>query len=254
MTAVPGVEINLDARDLETLNFAFAAFSKELPERLAGYHRELFRGTGTKNNNNVSIPLESWKVFSRQRPRRPKESGHRPDKRMTGTLGRKDFDRFMQIYSGKEFGSGTRRGIGWPDVQRADRATDYVWRSLEFGLGLQGTGESGEHKLPAKFGFFDESLDRSDTAKGFRRRYKKLRPKLESPGGLSSFNPASGKFNTGALQPLSNVLREDDDGEYRQGRGYTGKHFLEIGFKRALPKIKRGYEIVPSTAWRRTFG
>ena len=90
---------------------------------------------------------------------RPNESGARSHARQTGKFG------FGQKSGGAFVGltindpDNDQYGFGYPDIAKADSATNYVWRSLEFGLKphpgavRDQFGPIGQHKFPSRFTF-----------------------------------------------------------------------------------------------------
>jgi hypothetical protein len=152
--------------------------------------------------------------------KRPGERGVRPGIRETGhfTFG---------TSAGGDFVGGTFKlddgvfGMGWPNIDKADAATNYVWRSLEYGLAgtlansrgvLRGPGRSrypenqhlvptGFHRMPRKYMF---SSDNPRTSFLIQRNYLPAR----IPGGA----------------------------------GIEGKHFIEDAFEQAQAVMIRRYK------------
>lgn len=99
----------------------------------------------------------------RQSIRRPAESGEGQDagrKRQTKkfTFGTRPKDGGgTGAFVGVHLNDANQSGFGYPDILQADTKTNFVWRTLEFGIGPRGSGHSegprGDPHLPARFGF-----------------------------------------------------------------------------------------------------
>ena len=137
--------------------------------------------------------------------KRPAETGEgKGGRRETGNF---TFGGSGSAFVGRLIEEGDKIGFGWPDVDQADRSTNFVWRSLEFGLAGHTAGPSarfselapympiGHHKLPRAFWF--------------------------TSGDPGSSRLVVGKF--GYRQASQRFGR----GQQTWGRGIEGKHFLE---------------------------
>lgn len=109
---------------------------------------------------NLSLQGDMTKIAKRNfraSIRRPAESGENQDHRMTGKFTFGTEGAFKSVLILEENSKTNVIGFGYPDIQRADARTKFVWRSLEFGLGPRGSGHpegpKGRAMLPAVFGF-----------------------------------------------------------------------------------------------------
>lgn len=118
----------------------------DLPKRLNALH-----------TNKIGLLTKYAESMFHHEALRPDESGHRPEKRMTQqfTFGGKG-----AAFRGFLIEEGNIQGFGYPDVQQADAKTNFVWRSLEFGLtGAKHTAIAnpfaprGVAKFPSRFTF-----------------------------------------------------------------------------------------------------
>lgn len=162
--------------------------------------------------------------------RRPAESGRGIGQRdrQTGkfTFGTTGGGAFV----GNLFQDGDVYGFGYPDIARADAATNFVWRSLEYGLkgwgefprALSNLGQTrapfprGTHLMPRAFHFSGPEGDPSSV--------------LRLGGG-----PSWMQHNYRGYRTLKS----------RAGRGIEGKHFLERAFAEVRENrqlLARGYQ------------
>jgi hypothetical protein len=127
--------------------------------------------------------------------KRPGETGEGKERgRQTGnfTFGRKGVAGVA--FSGNTFEhSKGVFGFGYPNISQADKKTNYVWRSLEYGLaGIHHKPTSffanpsfpqGEHKLPKRFYFTSGSPTNSKfrVAKKYSRKGRQGQTLLKSP-------------------------------------------------------------------------
>lgn len=115
-------------------------------------------------------------------------------------------------------------GIGFPKLSVADARTDYVWRSLEFGLGPKGTpdpmGPLGEHKLPSRFHFQGDRLVLGRDPKDRFRQQQNRKTK---------------------------VRRANSE---RLGQGFEGKFFIRDSMEVFAGTLPREYR----TVFAQTFG
>jgi hypothetical protein len=149
-------------------------------------------------------------------PRRPGESGEGAERgRQTDkfTFGGKD-QAGNAFYGGTFKVSEHKFGFGYPDVAHADKATNYVWRSLEYGLlsphSLFGDGtffhlSESKHNLPNKY-FFTTTAPSTSSLRVLRKGQ-----------------------NTQGQQILK--------GGEGAGAGFEGKHFIEGAWQSYLETI-----------------
>lgn len=153
-------------------------------------------------------------------PRRPGESGEGTERgRQTGKFifGGKD-EAGTAFHGGTFKVSDTKFGFGYPDAAQADRATNYVWRSLEYGLvrstSFFGDGtyfpQSKEHHLPNKFYF-------------------------TSPNSATS---ALRVYRKGQDTKGQRILK----GGKGEGKGFEGKHFIEGAWESSIQRIGENYK------------
>ena len=168
------------------------------------------RAIGTLSQRSKNI-FESNKL-------RPQETGWREGDRMTGRFGfgRRDAD--SKAFVGRVFTDDTkpvgRLGFGFPDVAQADAKTNYVWRSLEFGL--RGT----EHSPSTLSDLVDRSLFPKKPMKLPKHYY--FRPQFKGGGDVMHLGgPKAPK-----VKP----------------RGIKGKHFIEQAWLQSVPEINNRFE------------
>lgn len=159
---------------------------------------------------------------------RPNESGARSHARQTGKFG------FGQRSGGAFVGVTINEpeldqyGFGYPDIARADRVTNYVWRSLEFGLKphpgavRDQFAPIGVHKFPSSFTFLPFS----------------------GPGGV--FTPrGKGSGPTGTLvTPRGRVVRRV------KAPGWPARLFITRAFNDVAANITDGYQTVVAETYK----
>lgn len=190
---------------------------------------------------------------------RPEERGLRSGSRMTGKF------KFGARGSGafKGFPVSDRKsgqyGFGWPHVPTADARTEYVWRTLEYGL--TGTRHSKLHGgilkmenplgLLRPYGTEFPSVQPEAThivPKAFT--FRPWEPErsgqliLRRRGKSNLFGSRTNK-ETGEKALRENIIVRRD----RQGGGVPAKHFLERAWAAVLPKMIPDYLAIP----RQTF-
>ncbi len=151
----------------------------------------------------------------------------RPAERGQGAGGRRETGHFTFGGSGAFVQrdikiSDTEFGFGFPDVAQADARTNFVWRSLEFGLPgtrnrstylqfseLSQFFPQGTHKLPRRFKFSSESRSSAVLLVG------------------------EGRFRN-----------------IREGGGFEGKHFIEKAWQDFFANWTREYDQVTNRAFR----
>lgn len=207
--------------EVNKIAVGYAGWRDAVPPTIYWVHLGMLRKNGIRNKKTgkiVSIPTASYNSFRNAGRKRPEESGFRGKDdggpRLTGKLGWDTLEEFHKIYRGRLSGSRTQWGeqtIGWPDVPRADRMTEGVWRSLEFGLLPTGaaTGAESTHVLPKRFQFLHGGYT--------------MDPNEESSG-------------KGRFVPRSKA------GDTRTGSGYRGKEFLRNGFITSMERIEGTYQ------------
>lgn len=163
----------------------FARGVEELEKSLDAYHQ---RSVAQK----LSRRAESIFRASILRPQEQEQAS--APRRMSGRF------TFGRDTGGGSFASGTFvtttfsengvQGFGYPDVDRADRRTNFVWRSLEWGLGAGATDHEyaprGTFKLPNQGYWVDPSTGK--WTKSVRGR----RSDLYRPKGAAIPSPDSG--------------------------------------------------------------
>ncbi len=154
--------------------------------------------------NSVEAAMQNLGTLTRRAEARFAASTLRPGERGVGSGGRRQTGNFTFGTLARGSFTGTVfelekgvHGFGWPDIDKADAATDYVWRTLEFGLAgtlansegvLRGPGHSrfpenaylvptGFHRMPRRFMF---TSDNPATSYLF---LNKNAPKRMPPGG-----------------------------------------------------------------------
>ena len=165
------------------------------------------------------------------------ETGVRPGGgRMGRQTGRFSFGGRASAFQGRLSEEGKKIGFGWPDIDTADRATEFVWRSLEFGLwGSKHRPEArtqagsqvmprGHHELPRRFSFVG--------------------------GGPKTSTMVIGGGNTRQFsqrhRSVLRTTREQEEGTDKTiGAGIQGKHFIEGAWEQAkIGDPKRYREVV----------
>lgn len=146
---------------------SFQTGTKYLDDSLRGVHSAAARKLAETGRRNLRASIE-----------RPQERGEGELRgRQTGNFTFGGSGAFV----GTSFAEGDIQGFGWPNVQVADRRTNYVWRSLEWGLGGGATSSPfsprGTFKLPGTaagvFAFhFNESNVFRPGKKGRRLRLR----------------------------------------------------------------------------------
>ena len=150
---------------------------------------------------------------------RPAESGEgEGSRRETGHF---TFGGDGSAFVGRLMEKGNRYGFGWPDVDRADQATNFVWRSLEFGL-------RGTRNAPS-------TLYLQDTGSFFPRSHHKLpRAFYFKPGGGPSVDVLvpmkGGRYRQASQRPRPRWGKPRGPKEQTMGAGIVGRHFLEVSW------------------------
>ena len=142
------------------------------------------------------------------------ETGERSGTRETGNF---TFGGANSAFQGRLMEKGDTFGFGWPDVDRADQATNFVWRSLEFGL--RGT----RHGPTARF--------RETIAGGnvFPQGWHQLpRAFYFEGGGPSTSRMVLGRGGGRQARAMAQGPKKKMHGyDKTMGAGIGGKHFLE---------------------------
>lgn len=143
---------------------------------------------------------------------RPGETGVRKGIRETGsfTFGTDAGGDF----TGSTFNADGLIGFGWPDIEKADDRSNFVWRSLEFGLA--GTRANSEGVLHGP-GFSRFPENQHLVPQGFHRMPRKFLFTTDNP-------------RTSYLKQDNNVPSRLPPG----GAGIKGKHFIEDAFTQSL--------------------
>jgi len=201
MAFSPGLRTRFTVTGMEEMAHAF----QFLPEKI---HKSSIESAARNLGTLTRFAEANFKASTK----RPGEKGVRPGIRETGNFefGTRAGGSFTGTMFELEKGV---FGFGWPDIDKADAATNYVWRSLEYGLAgtlansrgvMHGPGHSrypenqhlvptGFHRMPRKFMF---STDNPRTSFLITKNYL---PAREPPGGA----------------------------------GIEGKHFIEDAFEEA---------------------
>ena len=177
------------------------------------------RAIGTLSHRSKSI-FESNKE-------RPQESGWRPEDRMTGRFGfgRRDAD--SKAFVGRVFTDDSKRlGFGFPDVAQADAKTNYVWRSLEFGL------KGSKHEPTTISDLVGESFFPTKPMRLPNSFY--FRPRFKGVEGGRSTGPGRSPDDVMHLGgPFKRTKRP---------KGIKGKHFIEQAWISSTPEITKRFE------------
>ncbi len=155
--------------------------------------------------------------------RRPAESGVGSDgRRQTGnfTFGARAKGAFVGVNLTPEGKNGSVQGFGYPDVDRADEATQGVWRALEMGL-------SGTAHMPS---FYSEDMGRYAPTGSHV-----MPPKYE----FSSPDPSSAYLYLGGKRKRKT----------RAGAGFEGKHFIELAWREVTANVEGDYENIARIAF-----
>lgn len=164
--------------------------------------------------------------------KRPQERGNRPGDRETGNIRFGKGEAFGSFNS--EFDNVGIATISFVDINHADNLTNYVWRSVNYGLG--GTeypapanehAPLGEHWLPKFFQFGKGEKFRS---RSFYRRGKEIE--------ISPFDRAFQRTR-GVFKPTS---RGKNSGEGRLGKGFEGHYWVEKAIEDTIDRLPRRYE------------
>jgi len=115
---------------------------------------------------------------------------------------------------------GSRVGFGWPDIDRADAATNRVWRALEFGL-------SGKRHLPSS-----KIIDSSVWAGGIHVLPRAFHFEPGQGPATDRLIPTAGGYRQASQSPQRIARRKSWGGEkstlgMTMGEGFEGKHFIE---------------------------
>jgi hypothetical protein len=154
--------------------------------------------------------------------RRPNEQSSHPERRETGnfTFGPKDSG---SAFQGTVFETSKKGlfGFGFPNIQQADSITNFVWRSLEYGL--RGTEHepsalistsppfpTGTHVLPRRY---------------FFTTYQPSSAVLVMPKKFARKGPRGQDIHKGG-----------------PGKGIPGKHFIERAWLQSLDRINNKWE------------
>lgn len=151
----------------------------------------------------------------------------RPAERGEGAGGRRETGHFTFGGSGAFVQrdikiSDTEFGFGFPDVAQADARTNFVWRSLEFGL-------PGTRNRSSTLHFAELSQFFPQGTHQLPRRFK-----------FSSDSPSSAVLLLGQGQ-FRNI---------REGAGFAGKHFIEQAWNDFFTNWTREYDKVTDRAFR----
>jgi hypothetical protein len=113
-------------------------------------------------------------------------------------------------------------GFGWPDIDKADAATDFVWRTLEYGLAGTRANRDGELRGPGSSRFPENQYL---VPTGFHRMPRRFQFTTDSPSDSYLF---LNKHVPERLPP--------------GGAGIEGKHFIEDAFIEALEVMAGRYK------------
>jgi len=202
----------------------------------------VFQALTTKiGKNSVEAAASNLGTLTRRAEARFNASTLRPGEKGVGSGGRRQTGNFT--FGTKAGGSFTGTqfvteeglyGFGWPNIDKADALTNFVWRSLEFGLAgtrpnsrgqLRGPGHSrfpenahlvptGFHRMPRRFMFTSESPSNSYLF------LNKSAPERMPPGGagiegkhfiedafIESIEIMAGRYKKAVLDPVASFGR-----------------------------------------------
>lgn len=161
----------------------------------------------------------------------------RPAERGEGEGGRRQTGNFTfgttagGAFVGQLFQDGNVYGFGYPDIQRADQATERVWRALEYGL-------SGTKRFPRTLG----TPFMTNPAFPERQHKMPLRYHFTSPSPKSSVLVLGGGANYTYFWRRNNYM---GFAGRKTGAGIEGKHFLELAFDEVAGNrqlVRKGYQ------------
>lgn len=204
-----GIVQNKD--NLYAVGSAMALATKNLIDGISNRHVGYFSALSNAALRNFRSDIQ-----------RPMESGQGlGGRRQTGnfTFGRRAGGAFVGLLIQPEGKKGAVQGFGYPDVDKADAATNGVWRALEMGL-------SGLNHLPT---YYSEEMGR-------------FRP--------TGDHTLPSRYQFSSPHPSSAYLYLAGPPRKRAGRGFEGKHFIEDAWREVTKNVPEDYESIA----RKTFG
>jgi hypothetical protein len=199
--------------NLDKVGAALAMATRDLLDNIHFVHLGYFSALSNAALRNFESDIQ-----------RPMESGEGGGgRRETGnfTFGRRSGGAFVGVFVEPNGKRGALQGFGYPDVDKADAATNGVWRSLEMGL-------EGRHHLPSTY---------SDDMFRFRPKGTHIMPKQFYD--FTSTSPSEAVLYFGGKRTRRT----------RAGAGFEGKHFIEKAWMEVTSRIEGDYENIARVAF-----
>lgn len=213
----PSSGLTVEVDGLQQTAFLLARVTnEELPKNMNAYHAR-----------QIGVLTQRARQNFEESVTRPNESGARVHARMSGRF---VFGGDSGTFRGKIINepSTDQYGFGYPDIATADRRTNYVWRTLEFGLAPHPQAIKhpfapiGRAKFPSKFTF------------------------LPFSGGGGVFTPrGAGSGPSGVLvTPRGRVIRRVPH------PGIAPRQFITRAFEALTQTVVEGYSTVTAQTYK----